>query len=55
MKKGEPNPHGDRHRWSRSPCTEACGRCPMLGGALPCLWVVPYAGRNPPNPLGAKG
>ena len=24
-----------------------CGRGPTLGGTLPCLWVVPYAGRNP--------
>ena len=21
----------------------------MLNGTLPCLWVVPYAGRNPPR------
>ena len=27
----------------------ACGWCPMPGGTLPFLWVVPYAGRNPPE------
>ena len=30
------------------PFLAACGWCPMPGGTLPCLWVVPYAGRNPP-------
>ena len=30
------------------PFPAACGWYPMLGGTLPCLWVVPYAGRNPP-------
>ena len=30
------------------PFRAACGWCPMPGGTLPSLWVVPYAGRNPP-------
>ena len=34
------------------PCSKACGRCPMPGRALPCLWVVPYAGRSPPMLVG---
>ena len=29
--------------------TITCGWYPMPGGTLPCLWVVPYAGRNPPH------
>ena len=32
----------------RAEPSHACGWCPMPGGTLPCLWVVPYAGRNPP-------
>ena len=30
-------------------CANTCGWCPMLGGTLPYLWIVPYAGRNPPE------
>ena len=31
------------------PDTRTCGWCPMPGGTLPCLWVVPYEGRNSPK------
>ena len=36
----------------RAEPSHACGWCPMPGGTLPCLWVVPYAGRNPPMLVG---
>ena len=29
------------------------GWCPMPGGTLPYLWVVPYVRRNPPRPHNA--
>ena len=57
---GELPPRGGQHRCSSLPLqlvggalcraepSHACGWCPMPGGTLPCLWVVPYAGRNPP-------
>ena len=35
-----------------APSPAACGWCPMPGGTLPCLWVVPYAGRDPPMLVG---
>ena len=41
---GEPPPHGGQHRCSSLPCSLWV----VPGGTLPCLWVVPYAGRNPP-------
>ena len=31
-----------------SPPSDAGGWCPMPGGTLPSLWVVPYARRNAP-------
>ena len=52
--------HGSQaagHRVGRPPVVDstgvppflpACGWCPMMGRTLPSLWVVPYAGRNPP-------
>ena len=51
----EPKPHSRQYRWFLSPCSEACGWCLMLVGTLPCLWLVPYAGRNPPKHEGAMG
>ena len=40
------------HGWSSLPCTVTCGWCPMPGGTILHLWVVPYAGRNHPALVG---